>query len=116
MTQRRIPEPTPPPTAEERAADRELAVTARAAGDALQVTVDMLRPRSFRPDGYSLDDLQRVADTLKGWALKLAIGSDIDLVNQWTGRRFVELTGSSLDQPHGGSADAGPGRAGETDA
>jgi len=113
MTRRR-PEPPPEPTADERALERELAIAARAAGDALARAVDLAKLAHSQPDGYTIHELADVADTLRGWGLRSAIGAGaMDLMQQWTGRAWTPMDGMDVLRARGHDrGDSGEGREG----
>jgi hypothetical protein len=49
-----------------------------------------------KPDGYTLDQLDHLADTLKGWGIRIAVGTgDTDLIAELTGRQWTAI--ESLD-------------------
>src|SRR6266699_5788774 len=69
MPGRIVPEPPQPDRdPEQLAEERELARSARLAGLAVQRTTDLGRLLGGqKPDGYTLDQLDHLASTLKGW-------------------------------------------------
>ncbi len=97
MPGRIIPEPPEPNRDPERLAEeRELARSAHLAGLALQRVTDLARLVGGKPDGYTLDQLDHLADTLKGWGIRTAFGTgDTDLMAELTGRQWTAI--SSLD-------------------
>jgi hypothetical protein len=96
MADRSIPEP-PQPDPERLAEERKLARSARLAGLAVQRAADLGRLLGGqKPDGYTLDQLDHLADTLKGWGIRTAFGTgDTDLIAELTGRRWTQI--HSLD-------------------
>ena len=93
-----VPEPPEPNRDPERLAEeRELARSARPAGLAVQRAADLGRLLGGqKPDGYTLDQLDHLADTLKGWGIRTAFGTgDTDLMAELTGRQWTAI--SSLD-------------------
>jgi hypothetical protein len=87
---------------------RELARSAHLAGLAIQRVTELARLVGGKPDHYTLDQLDHLASTLKGWAIRTALGiGDTDLLAELTGRRWTPI--HSLDnlahrghQPHPG--------------
>jgi hypothetical protein len=96
MPERSIPEP-PQPDPERLAEERELARSAHLAGLAVQRAADLGRLLGGqKPDGYTLDQLDHLADTLKGWGIRMAFGTgDTDLIAELTGRQWTRI--ESLD-------------------
>jgi hypothetical protein len=85
MSARQIPEPPPPPTPDEIAERRALAEAIHEASVTLRRALDLARLVGGKPDGYTLDQMTHVADTLGGWSVRTALGAGaIDLVNEWT--------------------------------
>ncbi len=96
MADRIIPEPAgrdPERLAEE----RELARSAHLAGLAVQRATDLGRLLGGqKPDGYTLDQLDHLANTLKGWGIRMAFGTgDTELMAELTGRQWTRI--ESLD-------------------
>ncbi len=94
MPGRIVPEPPQPNDDPERLAEaRELARSAHLAGLAVQRAADLGRLLGGqKPDGYTLDQLDHLARTLKGWGIRMAFGTgDSDLIAELTGRRFTEV-------------------------
>ena len=92
MTDRIIPEPAGRDP--ERLAEmRELARSAHLAGLAVQRATDLGRLLGGqKPDGYTLDQLDHLATTLKGWGIRMAFGTgDTELIAELTGRRWTEI-------------------------
>jgi hypothetical protein len=86
VSARRIPEP-PEPSPDEVAGQRALAETIHEAAVVLRRAVDLARLVGGKPDGYTLDQMTHVADTLGGWSIRTALGAGaLDLVNQWSPR------------------------------
>lgn len=77
MPGRIIPGPPPPDDDPERLAEqRELARSAKLAGLAEHRAADLGRLLGGqKPDGYTLDQLDHLADTLKGWGIRMAFGT-----------------------------------------
>jgi hypothetical protein len=75
-----------------RSEQSHLAAEAHHAGAALARLVDLARILGEKPDGYSLDDLEELGATLRGWAIRLAMAADDPaLVEDLTGRRWRQL-------------------------
>ena len=63
---------------------------------AVQRAADLGRLLGGKPDGYTLDQLDHLADTLKGWGIRMAFGTgDTDLMAELTGRQWTAI--ESLD-------------------
>jgi len=63
---------------------------------AVQRAADLGRLLGGKPDGYTLDQLDHLADTLKGWGIRMAFGTgDTGLMAELTGRQWTAIT--SLD-------------------
>jgi hypothetical protein len=94
VADRIIPEPAErDPDSERLAEERELARSAHLAGLAVQRAADLGRLLGGqKPDGYTLDQLDHLATTLKGWGTRMALGTgDSDLIAELTGRRWTEI-------------------------
>jgi hypothetical protein len=96
MPERSIPEPSQPDP-ERLAEEREFARSARLAGVAVQRAADLGRLLGGqKPDGYTLDQLDHLAETLKGWGIRMAFGTgDTELIAELTGRQWTRI--ESLD-------------------
>ncbi len=98
MPGRIVPEPPQPDDDPEHLAEeRELARSAQLAGLAVQRAADLGRlVGGQKPDGYTLDQLDHLASTLKGWGIRTAFGTgDTDLLAELTGRQWTAI--ESLD-------------------
>ncbi len=97
MPGRIVPEPPEPNRDPERLAEeRELVRSAYLAGLAVQRATDLARLVGGKPDGYALDQLDHLADTLKGWGIRTAFGTgDTDPMAELTGRQWTAI--ESLD-------------------
>ncbi|MFB9476821.1 hypothetical protein ACFFR3_45655 [Nonomuraea salmonea] len=82
------PEPAPNPDAagRERAAGA-LAQHAFAAAGALRLLAEHMSSIGWRTDEYSVEDLERVADSIRGMSIRAALASaDADLVTMTMGK------------------------------
>jgi hypothetical protein len=69
-----------------------LAAETHLAGAALARLAELARILGEKPDGYSLDDLEQLGATLRGWATRLAMAADDPaLVEDLTGRPWRRL-------------------------
>jgi hypothetical protein len=81
---------------QDQAAEGQLAREARSTGEALARLGDLARITGNKPPaGHTLDDLEHLAEALKGWAfgLALGLGDDGELFSEFTGRPWIRPDG-----------------------
>lgn len=87
-----IPEPAPGPTPDRQRAAGELARHAFETAGKLRLLPEHMRSLGWRTDDYSVEDLERVADSLGGMSIRAAMSSDdADIVSTVMGKPMKRI-------------------------
>jgi hypothetical protein len=87
-----IPEPAPGPTPDQQRAAGELARHAFETLGKLRLLAEHMRSLGWRTDEYSVEDLERIADSLGGMSIRAAMSSDnADIVSMVMGKPMKRI-------------------------
>jgi hypothetical protein len=106
-----IPEPSPGDSPDQQRAAGELAQHAFEVAGKLRLLVEHMRSLGWRTDEYSVEDLERVADSLGGMSIRAAMSSDdANIVSMVMGKPMKRIApnfhvGLSHDQDPGDRED-----------